>query len=76
MRTTCLLTVGASVAQDSSTGGLCPQVNKFEQLSSDDHQMSLARRLGPGDLFLMCVGGGRVQGVSCLMSRGVGAEVR
>ena len=67
MRTTCLLTVGASVAPDSSTGGLCPQVNKFEQLSSDDHQMSLARRLGPGDLCLMCVWGGGGAGFGGLM---------
>ena len=41
-------------------GGGGPQVNKFEQVSSDDHQMSL-------------VGGGAGAGarlVSCLISRG------
>ena len=26
----------------SGWGGVCPQVNKFEQVSSDDHQMSVA----------------------------------
>ena len=33
---------------DVSSGGvgIGPQVNKFEQVSSDDHQMSLAREVG------------------------------
>ena len=35
-------------------GGVGPQVNKFEQVSSDDHQMSVARGKSPG---LMSGGG-------------------
>ena len=27
--------------------GVCPQVNKFKQVSSDDHQVSVARGGGP-----------------------------
>ena len=43
---------------DASTGGVGPQVNKFEQVSSDGHQMSLA--------------GGRAEAVPCLMSGAIG----
>ena len=43
-------------------GGLGPQVNKFEQVSSDDHQMSVAGR----DPQIGCLGlGGRGPQVWC-----------
>ena len=32
-------------------GGVGPQVNKFEQVSSDDHQMSVAGGMSPGLMF-------------------------
>ena len=52
----------------STNGGreLGPQVNRFEQVSSDDHQMSVARGRGP----MSGVGGGESVGP---MS-GVGGE--
>ena len=34
--------------------GLCPQVNNFEQVSSDDHQMSVAGREYPRSLVRGC----------------------
>ena len=48
-----------------------PQVKRFEQVTSDCHQMSLAG-LGPG-LGWGCPmsGGAWAEGVPCLMSEGV-----
>ena len=47
MRTTLLPTVRVSLATTwcrywLGVGGVGPEVNKFEQVSSDDHQMSVA----------------------------------
>ena len=42
MRTPILPTVPASVATRCQYQWGCPKVNKFEQVSSDGHQMSLA----------------------------------
>ena len=54
---------------DVSTGWGVPQVNKFELISSDGHQMSLA---GDGVMgipsLMMSRGGARAMGVPCLMS--------
>ena len=52
MSTIRLPTVRVLMATTRSQGGAVgvgPQVNKFEQVSSDDHQMSVAggRRVGP-----------------------------
>ena len=54
MSTIRLPTVRVLMATTRSRGwggavGVGPQVNKFEQVSSDDHQMSVAggRRVGP-----------------------------
>ena len=49
MRTICLPTICVSVANtrcqyQRGGGGMGPQVNKFEQVSSDDHLMSVAGR--------------------------------
>ena len=43
MHTTRLPTICVSVA---TTEGVCPQVKKFEQVSSDDHQTSLTEGVG------------------------------
>ena len=48
---------------DVSTGGVEPQANEFEQVSSDGHQMSLAGGSGQ-----------RQSRVSCLMSEEVEVE--
>ena len=49
-------------------GAVGPQVNKFEQVSSDDHQLSVAG--GGGHIPRSDVGGGVMSPV--LMSRGSG----
>ena len=44
----------------STSGGVGPQVNNFEQVSSDDHKMSVAGRRGGGGVCSMSgIGGGR-----------------
>ena len=48
---------------DNGTGGGVPQVNKFEQVSSDGHQMSLAGGgARPGGVVLCLMSGGRARG--------------
>ena len=49
-----LPTVRFSVVTNSGGAGVGPQVNKFEPVSSDDHQMSVEGGLGP----MAVVGGG------------------
>ena len=46
---------------DVSTSGGCPQVNKFEQVSSDGHQISLAGSEGVPCLGVRDSAGGPVQ---------------
>ena len=55
MRTTHLTTAMCqqSPLDVSTNGGVGPQVNKFEQVSSDDHQMSGAEGL---DAQIWCLG--------------------
>ena len=60
MRIAHLQTVCALVATRSQYFVEGPQVNKFEQVSSDGHQMSLAG--GAGFPCLMSRGGGRAEG--------------
>ena len=73
MRTTRLPTIRALAIRCQYQWGESPQINKFEQVSSDCHQMSLAG--GPiSDIFWLGVGSDvrvRAEGswVPCLMSR-------
>ena len=62
MHTTCLPT-GHTFATRCQYWQRGPQTNKFEQVSSDGHQMSLAGAPGP-------------RGVPCLMSWGARARAR
>ena len=56
MRTAHLLTIHDSVA--TRCQGRCPQVNKFEQVSSDSHQMPLAGGWAGGPMSEGILGGG------------------
>ena len=62
MRTARLPTVCVSVAtircQYHGVGGVCPQVNKFQQVSNDDHQMSDG---GRSPVVMSSEGGGGIR---------------
>ena len=52
---------------------MSPQVNKFEQVSNDGHQMSLAGTWASGS-HILCLGAAGGQGVPCLISVGGGGR--
>ena len=67
MCTARLPTIRISVA--TARGRVCPQVNNFEQVSSDDHQMSVAGK-GVGVPSPMSGGRGKLVSIADSISEG------